>query len=825
MKNYLFASVTAASLLATVGCDRNSDTSRRISELEAKAEGAIQRQQQLEQELANQKLAAEREAIERERMQLEEDRIAMAQKQGEADAAAAAELDKREQALNDREGRLDNKEIDLTQKQVDLSDRELELAGRDPFPDNEYTTINTNIQQVPVADYNTFYEPLASYGSWFQTADYGYVYQPVAVRTSGWRPYTRGRWVCTDYGWNWVSDEPFGWACYHYGRWVLLRNHGWVWVPGSEWAPAWVTWRQSGSHIGWAPLPPETLAWSNRGWDSSVEVTFGISAGCFNFVLIQNFGGPIFRNCLPVSRNIYCMRESHNITHISFHNHRIINGGPRYDQLSRDIGHRLPFYRMRMDRDRQPGRDSLSMRPRFSGDQIAISAPTIDARWNDALRPSKVRGKLDNIEVERSRPLSSEITNRFRESRAQEQRQATEAVKQMGGKEAFQRQRIEQLEQNRKVAMERQASASPQRPDRNDPQVATRPQRPESGGGISDRGNPNAQPNRAVENSRQTSRGKEQQALREKQSQQAQRERTAQNQGAEQQRQQQEQRIQRLQTQQRQQQEQQRQREEAQQQQVEQQRQQQKQQRQREDAQQRQVEQQRQQQEQQRQREDAQQRQVEQQRQQQEQQRQREEAQQRQVEQQRQQQEQQRQREEAQQRQVEQQRQQQEQQRQREEARQRQVEQQRQQQEQQRQREEARQRQVEQQRQQQEQQRQREEAQQRQVEQQRQQQEQQRQREEARQRQVEQQRQQQEQQRQREEAQQRQVEQQRQQQEQQRQREEARQRQVEQQRQQQEQQRQREVQQQRQQQEQQRQREVQQQRQQQEPQRGRGRSR
>nr|WP_151983226.1 DUF6600 domain-containing protein [Rhizobium sp. EC-SD404] len=73
-----------------------------------------------------------------------------------------------------------------------------------------------------------------------------------------WRPYTQGHWAYTnDYGWYWVSDEPFGWATYHYGRWGYSRSYGWYWVPGNVWAPAWVTWRTGGDYVGWAPLAPE----------------------------------------------------------------------------------------------------------------------------------------------------------------------------------------------------------------------------------------------------------------------------------------------------------------------------------------------------------------------------------------------------------------------------------------------------------------------------------------------------------------------------------------------------------------------------------------
>src|SRR3954464_2631010 len=44
----------------------------------------------------------------------------------------------------------------------------------------------------------------------------GGVWEPAQVEV-GWRPYTRGRWVQSDYGWTWLSNEPWGWATYHYG--------------------------------------------------------------------------------------------------------------------------------------------------------------------------------------------------------------------------------------------------------------------------------------------------------------------------------------------------------------------------------------------------------------------------------------------------------------------------------------------------------------------------------------------------------------------------------------------------------------------------------
>ena len=101
-----------------------------------------------------------------------------------------------------------------------------------------------------------FYDNLEPHGDWREVGGYGYCWQPRDVGPD-WRPYSDGRWVYTDAGWTWDSNEDFGWAVYHYGRWVDVGRVGWVWVPGTEWGPGWVSWRHSPQHTGWAPLPPE----------------------------------------------------------------------------------------------------------------------------------------------------------------------------------------------------------------------------------------------------------------------------------------------------------------------------------------------------------------------------------------------------------------------------------------------------------------------------------------------------------------------------------------------------------------------------------------
>jgi len=108
---------------------------------------------------------------------------------------------------------------------------------------------------IAVQSASDFYRPLSPYGRWATVGDSGMCWIPSDVG-SDWEPYEDGSWISTDDGWYWESDEPWGWATYHYGRWFDAPGIGWCWMPGTQWAPAWVSWCDEGDYVGWAPLPP-----------------------------------------------------------------------------------------------------------------------------------------------------------------------------------------------------------------------------------------------------------------------------------------------------------------------------------------------------------------------------------------------------------------------------------------------------------------------------------------------------------------------------------------------------------------------------------------
>ncbi len=142
--------------------------------------------------------------------------------------------------------------------------------------------------QTASISFQLFFDQLEPHGVWVRHARYNHVFCPTGVDAS-WRPYSQGRWLYIEgRGWYFASDEPFAWATYHYGRWFADPALGWCWVPGTKWAPAWVSWRRSDTVVGWAPLPPE-----GDGYAVSIEVSRrDLPEGYWVFVPTERFIEP-----------------------------------------------------------------------------------------------------------------------------------------------------------------------------------------------------------------------------------------------------------------------------------------------------------------------------------------------------------------------------------------------------------------------------------------------------------------------------------------------------------------------------------------------------
>jgi len=242
-----------------------------------------------------------------------------------------------------------------------------------PYPQQQYPQQPYSQQHSGAqVDVGIFYDSLAPQGDWVEMPNYGWTWAPRVDHS--WRPYTRGQWVMTDNGWYWDSDEQFGWATYHYGRWVNDPYYGWVWVPGTEWAPAWVSWRHGNGYSGWAPLPPRATWQANVGLNvGGINIDALIGSNDYAFVQDRSFmDRGIYQQVLPPTQNGDIIYRTTNVTNYSVANRRIVNGGIPVATVEQAVGRRVPRMRtVDVDRADAPRRASAV--------EVAVYRPEVRA--------------------------------------------------------------------------------------------------------------------------------------------------------------------------------------------------------------------------------------------------------------------------------------------------------------------------------------------------------------------------------------------------------------------------------------------------------------
>ncbi|HUI10018.1 MAG TPA: DUF6600 domain-containing protein [Bacteroidota bacterium] len=239
------------------------------------------------------------------------------------------------------------------------------------------------------ADMGMFYSSLGSEGEWIPVDGGNYVWHPAGVDPD-WRPYTDGHWVWTDDGWYWASEEPWAWATYHYGRWYFDDTYGWVWMPGYEWAPAWVEWRYGDDCIGWAPLSPYAVFSVN--WGVHYRRYWATPYYYWSFVDCRYMGyGDIHRYIYRTSDNTRFIGRTRTAGSVRYDGGRIVTRGPERGYVEQRGGVSIP--RASLVDVRERGEAGVMREP--GGERIGVYRPRIEAgsRAVPAVRPDRVRAE------------------------------------------------------------------------------------------------------------------------------------------------------------------------------------------------------------------------------------------------------------------------------------------------------------------------------------------------------------------------------------------------------------------------------------------------
>ncbi len=244
-------------------------------------------------------------------------------------------------------------------------------------------------------DSSYFYSQLDPYGMWVSYQPYGYVWIPGNVGYT-WRPYTRGHWVWSDYGWTWVSLERWGWIAYHYGRWGWDGRLGWFWVPDVVWGPAWVAWRWGDAHIGWAPLPPGPGFEHGRGFGSH---RWDIPERHWNFVNGRYFmDRSLDLRVLPVERNRTIVNMTDLRINIESRDRRVVNDGVDLDTVRRMTLREVDRYTLkdpkRTGEEREEGREIVLSRPDFKKNETAKPREVLDPDRAERRLESEQTGRV-----------------------------------------------------------------------------------------------------------------------------------------------------------------------------------------------------------------------------------------------------------------------------------------------------------------------------------------------------------------------------------------------------------------------------------------------
>ena len=317
---------------------------------------------------------------------------------------------------------------------------------------------------APRTEVGFFYDELSNYGDWMLTRNFGWAWFPRDVPPY-WRPYSDGRWVYTDYGWAWASNETFGWATYHYGRWAWDPRFGWLWVPGTVWGPAWVSWEYGGGYVGWAPLPPSVryqFGTGIRHGDPGGD--FDLRPDAYCFVPERSFlQSRVSRYVIPTARNVTILQLAVNITNYDDVDNRVMNRGVDVRRIEQATGQPVQPLRVIESRERTRTQVVKSELRIYTPERRQLESVRVAPRADPGLRPEvpPVEPGQDQPSAQHRDPPELVVAPRTdrapRPDPRQVEQQTLREQQQLEKYQASQTQKLEQLHQQEVVKARAQA--------------------------------------------------------------------------------------------------------------------------------------------------------------------------------------------------------------------------------------------------------------------------------------------------------------------------------------------------------------------------------
>ena len=237
--------------------------------------------------------------------------------------------------------------------------------------------------------FQTFYNELSPYGDWVEDYELGYMWVPQVHRN--FHPYASdGYWTMTNYGNTWVSNYSWGWAPFHYGRWLYDDYVGWAWVPGYEWAPAWVSWRSGSGYYGWAPMGPRMRM------NTFMDIPYSHFVFLPQRYMYQSSMDRYYNNR---RRNVNIYHQTNIINNTNIYNNNTYYSGPSSRDYERETGRQVSV--RNVTNSGRAGRTTVDNR------SVSIYRPEVNRGSGSNERPSSVTNRSS---VDRTQS-SGRVTN------------------------------------------------------------------------------------------------------------------------------------------------------------------------------------------------------------------------------------------------------------------------------------------------------------------------------------------------------------------------------------------------------------------------------